>query len=325
MHQMRISLEGLQIIDAINRRGSFAGAAEELFRVPSTITYAVQKLEEDLGFALFRRNGHRPRLTPAGEELLKEGRMILQATADLEERVKRVAEGYEAKLPIALDGLLPCAPLLELAREFYAEPGHAQTDLRIAHETLGGAWDSLISQRADLVVGASGDDLPKDGEHHTSPIGSVEFILLASARHPLAAHRGPVPQHALRMHRAAVVADSSSQLPPRAAGLLLGQKTITLPDVPAKVAALKAGLAAGFLPRCLVARELQEGSLVEIALEAPPPRESFYLAWDDRPKGKAFRWWLERLNRPTLLQEWFTPHYAGLHCLPAQPAIMMRA
>ena len=48
MHQMRISLEGLQIIDAISRRGSFAGAAEELFRVPSTITYAVQKLEEDL-------------------------------------------------------------------------------------------------------------------------------------------------------------------------------------------------------------------------------------------------------------------------------------
>ena len=45
---MRISLEGLQVIDAIHRRGSFAGAAEELFRVPSTITYAVQKLEEDL-------------------------------------------------------------------------------------------------------------------------------------------------------------------------------------------------------------------------------------------------------------------------------------
>jgi DNA-binding transcriptional LysR family regulator len=153
----------------------------------------------------------------------------------------------------------------------------------------------------------------------------LEFILLASARHPLAAHRRPVPQHALRMHRAAVVADSSSQLPPRAAGLLLGQKTITLPDVPAKIAALKSGLAAGFLPRCLVAHELQEGLLVEIALETPPPRESFYLAWDDRLKGKAFRWWLERLNRPTLLEEWFTPPHASLHSSPAQPARMMRA
>ena len=45
---LKLSLEGLQILDAISRRGSFAAAAEELFRVPSTITYAVQKLEEDL-------------------------------------------------------------------------------------------------------------------------------------------------------------------------------------------------------------------------------------------------------------------------------------
>ena len=317
MHQMRISLEGLQIIDAIHRRGSFAGAAEDLFRVPSTITYAVQKLEEDLGFPLFRRNGHRPRLTPAGEEVLKEGRLILQATVDLEERARRVSEGYEARLPIALDGLLPSGPMLALAREFYAEPGHAETDLRIAHETLGGAWDSLILQRADLVVGTSGDNVPEDSEHHTRLIGTLEFILVVSRRHPLAAHRGPVPQHVLRMHRAAVVADSSSQLPPRAAGLLAGQKTVTLPDVQTKLAALKYGLAAGFLPRCLVARELSEGELAEITLERPPAPQNFYLAWDDRPKGKAFRWWLERLDRPTLLEEWFTMIQS-----PARPVLM---
>jgi len=322
VHQMRISLEGLQIIDAIQRRGSFAAAAEELFRVPSTITYAVQKLEEDLGFPLFQRNGHRPRLTPAGEEVLKEGRLILQATVDLEERAKRVSEGYEARLPIALDGLLPSEPMLALASEFYAEPGHAETDLRIAHETLGRAWDSLVLQRADLVVGASGDNAPEDGGHHTRLIGTLEFILVAGRRHPLAARRAPVPQHVLRMHRAAVVADSSSQLPPRAAGLLAGQKTITLPDVHTKVAALKHGFVIGFLPRQLVAHELSQGELVEIALERPPAPQNFYLAWDDRPKGKAFRWWLERLNRPTLLEEWFTLAPATMIQTPFRPVLM---
>jgi DNA-binding transcriptional LysR family regulator len=322
---MRISLEGLQIMDAIHRRGSFAGAAEELFRVPSTITYAVQKLEEDLGFSLFRRNGHRPRLTPAGEEVLKEGRLILQATVDLEERAKRVSEGYEARLPIALDGLLPSAPMLALAREFYTVPGHAETDLRIAHETLGGAWDPLILQRADLVVGASGDNLPADSGHHARLIGTLEFILVASRRHALALHRGPVPDHVLRMHRAAVVADSSSQLPPRAAGLLAGQKTITLPDVQTKLAALKSGLAAGFLPRCCVARELSDGELVEIALQTAPRPENFYLAWNDRPKGKAFRWWLERLERPTLLEEWFARAPATMVQSPARPVLMRSA
>jgi DNA-binding transcriptional LysR family regulator len=301
---MRISLEGLQIIDAISRRGSFASAAEELCRVPSTVTYAVQKLEEDLGVPLFLRNGHRPRLTPAGEALLKEGRLILQSAADLEERVKRVSEGYEAKLPIALDGSLPCAPILELAREFYADEQHHETDLCISQEALSGVWDALACRRADLVIGVSGENQPADRRHHIRFIGALEFILAVRPDHSLAAHRGPVSAEVLRKHRIAVETDASSRVPPRTAAPLAGQKTIALPSPHAKLLAQKMGLAAGFLPRAAAARELQAGELVEIALERPPPPENFYLAWDDRPKGKAFEWWLERLDRPTLVEEW---------------------
>lgn len=176
---MKISLEGLQILDAISRRSSFAAAAEELCRVPSTITYAVQKLEEDLGVALFERSGHRPRLTPAGKALLKEGRLILQAAAELEERVKRVCEEYEARLAIGLGALLPCAPLLELAREFCAGEEHAETDLRITQAT-GDAWDALAAQKIDLTVGASGNSRLKDGRYHTRLIGALDIILAAS-------------------------------------------------------------------------------------------------------------------------------------------------
>ena len=42
---LKLSLEALQIVDAIDRRGSFAKAAQELHRVPSTISYTVGKLE----------------------------------------------------------------------------------------------------------------------------------------------------------------------------------------------------------------------------------------------------------------------------------------
>jgi DNA-binding transcriptional LysR family regulator len=56
---MRLSLETLQVIDAIDRKGSFAAAAAELHRVPSAITYSVRQLEEGLGIAIFDRAGHR--------------------------------------------------------------------------------------------------------------------------------------------------------------------------------------------------------------------------------------------------------------------------
>ena len=50
---MRLTLDALLVIDAIDRKGSFAAAAHELHRVPSAVTYSVQKLEEDLDVLLF--------------------------------------------------------------------------------------------------------------------------------------------------------------------------------------------------------------------------------------------------------------------------------
>ncbi|MGZ8252709.1 MAG: LysR family transcriptional regulator, partial [Methylophilaceae bacterium] len=83
----RISLDALLVLDAIERLGSFAAAGNELFKVPSTISYTVGKLEQDLGVKLFERQGPKVSLTNAGVELLKEGRYLLKAAEDLEHRV----------------------------------------------------------------------------------------------------------------------------------------------------------------------------------------------------------------------------------------------
>src|SRR4051812_44334820 len=99
----RLTLEALEILDAIARRGSFAAAADELHRVPSAITYSVRQLEDTLGVQVFDRRGHRAVLTSAGEELLREGRRLLRAASDLECRVQQVAKGWEVELRIALD------------------------------------------------------------------------------------------------------------------------------------------------------------------------------------------------------------------------------
>src|SRR3569623_1505542 len=95
---MNLTLESLRILDAIDRKGSFAAAALALDRVPSALTYTVRKLEEDLDVLLFDRRGHRAKLTPAGQELLSEGRNLLRAADELEQRVKRTATGWETEL-----------------------------------------------------------------------------------------------------------------------------------------------------------------------------------------------------------------------------------
>src|SRR5690242_17665331 len=114
---MRLSLESLQVLDAIDRKGSFAAAADDLHRVPSAITYSVRQLEEALGVDLFDRSGHRAVLTDAGRELLAEGRRLLRAAADLECRVQQVARGWESELRIAIDTVIGVARLYRCLEE----------------------------------------------------------------------------------------------------------------------------------------------------------------------------------------------------------------
>ena len=78
---MSLTLEAISVVDAIARRGSFAAAAAELGKVPSALTYTVRRIEEELDVLLFDRRGRRARLTPAGEELLAQGLLLLRAAS----------------------------------------------------------------------------------------------------------------------------------------------------------------------------------------------------------------------------------------------------
>lgn len=292
---MRLSLDALLVIDAIDRKGSFAAAAHELHRVPSAVTYTVQKLEEDLDVLLFDRRGHRAKLTPAGHELLNEGRHLLHAAGDLEARVKRIATGWEAELRIACDGLIPSAVMLDLAQDFHAQT--TSTRLRFSTEVLGGCWDALISGRADLVIGASGDG-PSGGGYQTRPLGEIDWVFAVAPAHPLASLPEPLRRQDILAHRAVVVADSSRNLPPRTTGLLSGQDTLTVPDLVAKLRAQAMGLGIGYLPQCLARLPVARGELVIRKTEEPKVSQMLYLAWRTAHRGKALRWFVEQAYVP---------------------------
>lgn len=292
---MRLSLDALLVIDAIDRKGSFAAAAHELHRVPSAVTYTVQKLEEDLDVLLFDRRGHRAKLTVAGQELLTEGRHLLRAAGNLEARIKRVATGWEAELRIAYDGILPAAAMLGLAEGFYRQ--NADTRLRFTAEVLGGGWDAVISGRADLAIGASGDG-PSGGGYQTRPLGEIDWVFAVAPSHPLATAAEPLTRTDILAHRAIVVADSSRNLPPRTTGLLSGQDTLTIADAAVKLQAQAMGLGVGYLPQCLAEAAVARGELVIKETEEPKVSQMLFLAWRTAHRGKALKWFVDQVFVP---------------------------
>ena len=298
---LRLSLEALQIIDAIARKGSFAAAAEETYRVPSAITYTIKKLEDDLGVQLFDRSGHRAKLTPAGEALLEDGRQLLRAANDIECRVKRVATGWETELRITLDVLLPFELLWPMVAAFDAlESG---TRIRIARESLAGAWESLADNRTDLVIGAA-SEAPAGGGYATHLLGEMRFVFAVAPHHPLASLPEPLPTSVLREHRVVAIADSARSLLPRTVGILAGQPTLTVPNAEAKLSAQVAGLGCGHLLRSAAAPYLADGRLVEKVVQEARQSPQMHAAWRTSGSGKALRWWLDTLVQDKTIRAW---------------------
>jgi DNA-binding transcriptional LysR family regulator len=297
---MRLTLEALQVLDAIDRKGSFASAADELHRVPSAITYSVRQLEDGLGVSLFDRSGHRAVLTQAGRELLSEGRRLLRAASDLECRVQQVAKGWEAELRIAVDTIIGIDRLYGIIAEFYGE--NSGTRLRIAREVLGGTWDALESGRADLALGASGD-VPAGRSFSIQPLGRVEMVFVAAPFHALVKVKEPLPAAQIQAHRAVSVADSSRLLAPRTVGLLSGQDVLTVPTMEAKVAAIVAGLGVGHVPRWLAERERQAGRLAILQTDGTRPEGDCFVAWRSGGEGRALQWFTRRLQDPLVAAE----------------------
>lgn len=296
---MKISLESLELLDAIEVRGSFSAAATALHRVPSAVTHAVRKLEQDLGVALFERRGRRAALTAAGRTLLDEGRYLLQAAGDLECRVQRVATGWESELRIAVEGAIEMARLAPLIAEFDRQG--SGTRLRFSHEILAGCWDALVSGRADLAIGAGGDP-PPGGGFTMQALGDVEFVFAVAPGHPLASHPEPLPLREIARHRGVVVADTSRQLLARSAGLLAGQATLTVPHMAAKRALQVAGLGVGHLPRPMAEAEQAAGRLVVKRTESGSPKAEVHVVWRSHQEGRALEWFCQAMARPGIAE-----------------------
>jgi DNA-binding transcriptional LysR family regulator len=294
---MHLSLEAIQTLDAIDRHGSFAAAAVAMNKVPSAITYTVRKLEEELDLLLYDRRGHRAKLTDAGLELLTQGRLLLKAAQELEQRVKRAATGWEVELKIVLDGIIPFERFLPLIKEF--ESQNCGTRLRISEEVLSGVWESLIQGRADLAIGAAYDGpdvIRMQGAYQSKVLGEIDWVFAVAPTHPLALVKDSLDHIMIQHHRVIAVGDTGRNLPSITSGILSGQDTLTVPSITAKIQAQLAGLGCGHLPRSMVQHHLDDGSLIEKQLLEFRPNSVTRFAWRNQHKGKAIKWFLQKLG-----------------------------
>jgi DNA-binding transcriptional LysR family regulator len=304
--------EALMMMDVIARTGSFAAAARQLGKVPSSLTYNVRQLEDALDVLLFDRRSRQAKLTAAGTELLEEGRRLLEQIDAVANRVKRVATGWEAQLSIAVDGAISRPTMLDLCAAFYAlegsgrEPtaaGSAGTRLRVRTEVMAGTWEALVSGRADLAIGV-GPGREAVAGVQSRELGVLSFVFAVAPHHPLAHAEEPLSDAEILRHRAVAVADSAQRFTPYTVNLLPGQDVLTVSNMQTKIDAQLRGMGCGFLPEPMVRAHVEAGHLVVKAVQRPANRATLGYAWcagggRKARVGHALRWWLDQLESAT--------------------------
>ena len=298
-----LTLDQIQVFVAVAEEGSFSATARRMKRAQSAVTYAVQKLEDQLSTILFDRSGYRPSLTAAGTALLPRAVRIAREADAFREQARGITQGLEPELSLVVDAMFPMTRLVAALRLFGAQYPTVPTRIFVA--SMGSTAHLVIDNTCTLGIALSFASL--DPALHIQPIRTIALLAVAAPCHPLSALSGLIPTHELQQHVQLVLTDQSGLTGNRDHGVL-SSRTWRLGDLGAKHAMLLGGLGWGGMPLHMVEDDLKAGRLRQIRPEewanttTPAALQIALIRRVDRTMGPAARW----------LSQWLLSEASGL-------------
>lgn len=270
-----VTLEQWRALATVVDAGGYAQAAERMHKSQSALTYAVQKLESQLGVEAFTIQGRKAVLTPTGQLLYRRAQALLDEAAGAEKAAKAISAGWEAEIRIAAEILFPTWLLLRCLDRFGVESPH--TRIEVIESVLGGTGEALSQGQADLAIapqippGFLGDLLLR-----------FRAIPVAHPDHPLHRMRRKLTLRDLRAYRHLVVRDSGSRRDTRAVSLEVEQRW-TVSTMSTSILAARLGYGFAWFPEDLIRDELVAGTLKPLPLSEGAERfGALYLILADR-------------------------------------------
>ncbi len=176
MHQVRYFL-------AMARSLNFTRAAEECNVTQPSLTRAIQKLEEELGGPLFRRERSRTHLTDLGRLMLPHLERTVEAAEAAKQIARDVGKAQVAALALGVASSIDSAVLEAVIAEVAA--GLPGFELSVTSASSAEIIEGALSGTLDLVI----VELPDDGPDRMEawPLFDQLYHLVTRADHPLAA------------------------------------------------------------------------------------------------------------------------------------------
>jgi DNA-binding transcriptional LysR family regulator len=262
---MRTTLDEWEILQAVVQLGGFAPAAKQLNRSQSTISYAIARLQEQLGVTLFDIKGRRAHLTELGRVLLADVEPHLAGFRQVEQRVHSIASGGASEVRLSVDSIFPSRRLYAALAEFTRIFPYVHPKLR--QDTFLAADSEFSLHQAQLCISGL-----VSREIFTEPILSIRMVAVARRDHPLHAMKRKLTRPDLLPHMLVTIAGSASgtlKHQPHVAA----QRVLPVASVEAAVDTVRSGLCFGWLPAYSIDADLASKELLPLRLPAGGTRE----------------------------------------------------
>ncbi|MBW5802181.1 LysR family transcriptional regulator [Halomonas elongata] len=256
----KTTLDHWNVFKTVVEQGSFHKAAEHLERSQSTVSYAVRKLQEQLGASLIEIRGRKAVLTPIGELLLEDGKAIVEGMLQIEGRARSLAQGHELKVRLCVESCVPRRWVLDALPGFRAR--FPNTLLDVEFLTPPALLNRFHARRAELYLLSR---LPPDdiGDE----LCRIRLACVASPAHPLARQPHPLSRKDLALSQVircedADEADARDGARDRFTSAVIWRFN----RYDAAIEAIREGLGYGWVPECMIRDELADGRLVPLRL-----------------------------------------------------------
>lgn len=171
----------LSLLREVERRGSLTAAAKGLGLTQSALSHTARRLEQQLGTAIWQKEGRGLRLTSAGSHLLALAQRLLPQLEHAELVVEQFARGERGTLRIGME-CHPCYRwLLQVVEPFLRAWPDVELDVRQKFQF--GGIGALFAHEIDLLV--TPDPLRRKGLQF-EPVFDYEQVLVVGKRHAFA-------------------------------------------------------------------------------------------------------------------------------------------
>jgi LysR family transcriptional regulator for metE and metH len=254
----------LRLLREVEKQGSLTAAARSLGLTQSALSHTVRRLEEQLGLAIWEREGRGLRLTNAGRYLMSLAQRLLPQLEHAEHVLSQFARGERGTLRIGME-CHPCYQWLLKVVEPYLQ-AFPDVDLDVKQKFQFGGIGALFGHEIDMLV--TPDPLRRKGLDF-EPVFDYEQVLVVGSKHPFAGRSYVRPAelesetlitYPVEIERL----DVYSQFLLPAGCVPKRHRTIETTDIMLQMVASGRGVAA--LPKWLVAEYQPEMNIVPVRL-----------------------------------------------------------